>query len=113
LGAALLVGSNQGDVFTAIAALGLGGFPLLLILVDETDNGFANVYSTAVSIQNIKPRWRQLHLVIATTAAALAAAVLFQWNGQSLGGPYNNFLFAIGGIFVPLLGVLEIGSAHV
>jgi len=106
LGAALVVGTGQSDVLTGIAALGLGGFPLLLILVDETDNGFANIYSTAVSIQNIRPRWRQLPLVVGVTAVALAAAALLQWNGQSLGGAYNNFLFAIGGIFVPLLGVL-------
>jgi len=106
LGAALLVGTGQGDVFTAIAALGLGAFPLLLILVDETDNGFANIYSTVVSVQNIRPRWRQLRLVGAVTAVALAGAVLLQWNGQSLGGAFNNFLFGIGGIFVPLLGVL-------
>ena len=106
LGAALLVGSARGDVFTGIAALGLGAFPLLLILVDETDNGFADIYSTAVSVQNIRPRWRQLLLVVAATGLAIAAAVALQWNGQSLGGPFNNFLFAIGGIFVPLLGVM-------
>ncbi len=106
LGAALVVGTGRPDVLTGIAALGLAGFPLLLILVDETDNGFANIYSTAVSIQNIRPRWRQLPLVVGVTAVALAAAGVLQWNGQSLGGAYNNFLFAIGGIFVPLLGVV-------
>src|SRR3990170_2910970 len=106
LGAALLLGTGRPDVFTGIAALGLGALPLLFILVDETDNGFANIYSTAVSIQNIRPRWRQLSLVVGVTAIALAGAVLLQWNGQSLGGAYNNFLFAIGGVFVPLLGVL-------
>lgn len=106
LGAALLVGTGQPDVFTGIAALGLGVLPLLLILVDETDNGFANLYSTAVSIQNVRPRWRQLTLVLGATAVALAGAVVLQWDGQSLGGAYNTFLFAIGGVFVPLLGVL-------
>src|SRR3990172_6941378 len=100
LGAALLLGTGRPDVFTGIAALGLGALPLLFILVDETDNGFANIYSTAVSIQNIRPRWRQMSLVVGGTAIALAGAVLLQWNGQSLGGAYNNFLFAIRGGFV-------------
>ncbi len=106
VGAALVVGTGQPDVLAGIALLGFGTFPLLLILVDETDNGFANLYSTAVSMQNIRPRLRQLPLVVAVTAIALAAAALLQWSSQPLGGPYNNFLFAIGGIFVPLLGVL-------
>src|SRR3990170_2731322 len=93
LGAALVLGTGRPDVFTGIAALGLGALPLLFILVDETDNGFANIYSTAVSIQNIRPRWRQMSLVVGVTAIALAGAVLLQWNGQSLCGAYNNFLF--------------------
>src|SRR3990172_4065142 len=75
LGAALLLGTGRPDVFTGIAALGLGALPLLFILVDETDNGFANIYSTAVSIQNIRPRWRQMSLVVGVTVPLLGVLV--------------------------------------
>ena len=44
------------DILTTIAAGGVASFLALLALtVDETDEAFANVYSTAVSLQNFAP----------------------------------------------------------
>src|SRR2546426_2887454 len=74
IGAALLVWALQvpgtPNFLAAIGLLGLGAVPLLFILVDETDNAFANVYSTAVSIQNLAPRRRQFGFIVAATVIA-------------------------------------------
>ena len=109
LGAGLLAyGLTLGETnyLAVIGALGLGAFPLLIILVDETDNAFANVYSTAVSIQNLAPHRRQLAFIIGATAIALVASGTLWALGQGIGGAYETFLFLVGGLFVPLLGVV-------
>ena len=50
----------------AVAAGGVGAtLALLAVTVDETDEAFANVYSTAVSIQNLAPRLPQRALLVA------------------------------------------------
>src|SRR3970040_1860390 len=73
-GAAVLVvfglaGESTGAVPFVRAVVGtvLGSLVLLLIIVDETDNAFANVYSAAVSTQNIAPSMGQRGAVPANT----------------------------------------------
>ena len=108
--AVVVVTGGAPDFVAAIGLLNLGFLALLFILVDETDNAFANVYSTAVSVQNAAPRWRQLTLVIATTLIAVAFAVglqfLYPTPAVAVGSGFEGFLFLIGGLFVPLLGIL-------
>jgi len=109
LGAGLMalgIALGQPNFLAVIGLLGLGVFPLLIILVDETDNAFANIYSTAVSIQNLAPRRRQLTFIAAATVVAMAGAAFLWSRGEGLGGGYEGFLFLIGGLFVPLLGVV-------
>ena len=79
--------------------LTLGWLFLLVILSDETDNAFANVYSTAVSIQNFIAVPQRM-LAIAVGAAAFVLAVSVDLLG------YETFLLLIGGIFVSLFGVM-------
>ena len=44
-------------MLTTVAAGGVGSvLALLALTVDETDEAFANIYSAAVSIQNLLPR---------------------------------------------------------
>jgi len=109
LGAGLMalgIAIGQPNFLAVFGLLGLGAFPLLIILVDETDNAFANIYSTAVSIQNLAPRRRQLTFIAAATVIAMAGAAFLWSRGEGLGGGYEGFLFLIGGLFVPLLGVV-------
>lgn len=100
LGAALVVVMGITDIVSSIAALLLGNLALVLILVDETDNCFADIYSTAISIQNFAPRTRQWKLIMATTVIGLVLALTIPLT------EYEWFLLMIGGLFVPLLGVL-------
>jgi len=79
--------------------LTLGWMFLFVIMVDETDNAFANVYSTAVSVQNMVALPRQL-LVIGVGGAAFLLALSVDLLG------YETFLLLIGGVFVSLFGVM-------
>jgi nucleobase:cation symporter-1, NCS1 family len=89
------------DVLTTVAAGGVGSLLALLALtVDETDEAFANIYSTAVSLQNFVPRASQRLLIVIVSVAATAISL-----GINLTN-YQQFLLLLGAFFVPLFGVL-------
>jgi nucleobase:cation symporter-1, NCS1 family len=93
--------SEPATIFTAIVAGGAGSAVALLALtVDETDEPFANVYSAAVSIQNLLPAVSQRHLIYAVAGVAAAGALFVDIVA------YETFLFLLGSFFVPLFGVL-------
>jgi len=79
---------------------------LILILVDETDNAFADVYSAAVTFQNIRKKTRQFTVIIAATVISLIVALSLTWSQEPIGGGYETFLLLIGALFVPLLGIV-------
>jgi putative hydroxymethylpyrimidine transporter CytX len=84
----------------AVAAGGAGVLALLALTVDESDEAFADIYSTAVSIQNVAPRIPQAALIaLVGTLATIGAVVIDLRN-------YQTFLFLLGSVFVPLFGVL-------
>jgi putative hydroxymethylpyrimidine transporter CytX len=88
-------------ILTAIAGGGAAAaFALLALTVDETDEAFANVYSTAVSAQNILTRVSQRALVVLAAVIATAGALAIDMRS------YQRFLLLLGAVFVPLLGVL-------
>jgi nucleobase:cation symporter-1, NCS1 family len=93
--------SDPTELMTSIAAGGLAaGLALLALTVDETDEAFANVYSTAVSLQNVLPRAPQRLLIGLAATGATVGALLISW------AEYETFLFLLGSFFVPLFGVL-------
>ena len=87
-----------------LVAIAGGGFAaalaLLALTVDETDEAFANVYSAAVSTQNLTPRVSQRALIVGASVLATAGALAIDMRG------YQRFLLLLGAVFVPLLGVL-------
>jgi nucleobase:cation symporter-1, NCS1 family len=88
-------------ILTAIAGGGAAAaLALLALTVDETDEAFANVYSAAVSLQNLVPRVSQRALIVGTSALATAGALAIDMRS------YQRFLLLLGAVFVPLLGVL-------
>ncbi|NIQ05249.1 MAG: putative hydroxymethylpyrimidine transporter CytX [Candidatus Korarchaeota archaeon] len=100
LGAALVVLTDQANVVVAISSILLGGVALALIIVDETDNAFADIFSTGMSIKNLFPNANQRTLVTGATAIGLIIVLMLPL------GQYINFLYLIGGFFVPLFGVV-------
>lgn len=101
LGAALVVLLGIEDIVASIATLFFGWVALMLILVDETDNCFADIYSSAVSFQNIFPKTRQWKFIALVTGIGIALAM-----GIPI-AEYESFLLMIGALFVPLLGVVS------
>jgi NCS1 family nucleobase:cation symporter-1 len=104
LGAVLLLSKGPTDatsLMTAIVGGGLaGGLALFALGVDETKEPFANVYSTALSLQNLVPRASQRMLIlIAASVSTLGALTI----GLAR---YQTFLYLLGSFFVPLFGVL-------
>src|SRR5438552_3267361 len=62
-------------ILTAIAGGGAAAaLALLALTVDETDEAFANVYSAAVSVQNLVPRVSQRALIVGTAALSTIGA---------------------------------------
>jgi NCS1 family nucleobase:cation symporter-1 len=85
----------------AIAGGSIAGIMFLAgLLVGETDEAFADIYSGALSLKNVWPgaSQRALALGVAITATTLAAWLTMQ--------RYESFLFLIGSVFVPLFGIL-------
>jgi putative hydroxymethylpyrimidine transporter CytX len=104
LGAVLFFSRDITDAAAlpvAVAAGGIGAvLALLAVTVDETDEAFANVYSTAVSIQNLAPRVPQRALIVGVAGIATLGALTIDLLS------YESFLILLGSFFVPLFGVL-------
>lgn len=93
---------GEWDVISIIIAIQVMffGFLILLLIVDEADNAFADVYSAAVSAQDIFSKLSQKHLVVGLTATSTLLAMVVSIQ------QYEAFLLLIGAIFVPLFGVV-------
>jgi putative hydroxymethylpyrimidine transporter CytX len=105
LGAILVLAYPGKSIISSIISITFGGLALTILLVDETDNCFADIYSGAVSVQNVSPKSKQWKLIVAITAISVFLASLIPENWQSA---YQNFLLYIGAVFVPLLGVVAV-----
>ena len=104
LGAVLLLSHGLSDatsLLTAIAAGGVAsGLALFALGVDETKEPFANVYSTALSLQNLLPRASQRMLILIAASVSTVGALTIDL------AQYQTFLYLLGSFFVPLFGVL-------
>lgn len=100
LGALFMLALQAKDLLSAVLAIPAGAVALAILLVDETDEAFANIYSTSVSLQNLWPHAdrRRLAVGVGIVCSALAATIPL--------AQYEAFLFLIGAFFVPLFGVL-------
>jgi putative hydroxymethylpyrimidine transporter CytX len=87
-----------GDISSIIVSIQaiLFGFILLVMIVDEIDNAFADIYSAAVSSQNIFHNLNQRHLIIGFSGLSTVLAIFVSIEG------YEQFLFLVGALFVPL-----------
>ena len=97
--ALVTVARSPSDIYGAFIAVPLGTLAFALLAARELDQSFADVYSTVVSIQNLRPLWdrRVLALVVATLTTALALGINI--------ADYENFLVLLGSVFVPLTAV--------
>src|SRR3954452_9062565 len=95
-------GSSGLDIVDALLAVPLGALAVLVLVAVELDEAFANLYSTAVSAQNVVPRADRRLLALLVGAAATGLALTFDITA------YGPFLFLIGAVFVPLAGAFVV-----
>jgi putative hydroxymethylpyrimidine transporter CytX len=94
------VAPSDADLVTALLMAQGGLLALSLILVDEIDNAYGDVYSGAVSGHSLLARWsiRQWGLGLAVVCTVLALLLPM----HSL----EPFLMLLSSVFVPLYGVI-------
>ena len=91
---------NSDDIFAAFIALPVGSLGFAILAARELDQSFADVYSTAVSVQNLRPLWDRRVLAGLITVLTTAGAL---WLNIA---DYENFLTLLGSVFVPMSAVL-------
>jgi putative hydroxymethylpyrimidine transporter CytX len=102
LGVLAFAGLGGDDVIASLLAIPAGSLALFILAVDEIDEAFANIYSTAVSAQNVAPGVdrRVLAVAVGTLATVLALAIDIH--------QYESFLYLLGSVFVPLIAVFVV-----
>lgn len=101
LGVMVVSVAEPGTDMLAALLLAQGGLLALgLILVDELDNAYGDVYSGSVSAHSLLPAWRvrRWGLVLAGLCIALALVLPMQ--------TLEPFLLLLSSVFVPLYGVI-------
>jgi putative hydroxymethylpyrimidine transporter CytX len=91
---------NANDIYGAFIALPVGTIGFAILAARELDQSFANVYSTAVSTQNLRPMWDRRVLAVAIAALTTLLALTLTI------ADYENFLILLGAVFVPMSAVL-------
>jgi putative hydroxymethylpyrimidine transporter CytX len=91
---------NADNIFGAFIALPVGSLGFAILAARELDQSFADVYSTAISLQNLRPLWDRRVLAGLITALTTAGAL---WLNIA---DYENFLTLLGSVFVPMSAVL-------
>ncbi|HEY3596786.1 MAG TPA: putative hydroxymethylpyrimidine transporter CytX, partial [Paraburkholderia sp.] len=101
LGAVYGLAAGGGDAMltTALAQAG-GGLALLLVLIDETDNAFADVHSAAVSTGTF---WTRASVPMLSAGYGTLCTLIALFVPMA---KYQNFLLLIGSVFAPLFGVV-------
>jgi purine-cytosine permease-like protein len=93
---------DTGHIWGAFIAVALGKVAFAILAIREIDQSFCNVYSTAVSTQNLRPRWDRRILALGIGSVATALALAIDINN------YASFLSLIGSVFVPMFAVLVV-----
>jgi nucleobase:cation symporter-1, NCS1 family len=102
LGVLATLSFGGADVVASLLAIPAGALALLILVVDELDEAFADLYSTVVSVQNVRPsldrRWLAIGIGTLATVLALTIDIV----------AYESFLLLIGSVFVPLFGTFAV-----
>ena len=97
-----LVGNDDGRVWSVFVAAPLGALFFGILVLREADQSFANVYSTAMSLQNLMPRVDRRLFSVAIGVLTTLIALVVDVNS------YGAFLSVIGAVFVPMFAVLVV-----
>jgi putative hydroxymethylpyrimidine transporter CytX len=94
------VAQDGEKIFDLFIGLPLGVLAFAILVIRECDQSFANVYSTAISLQNLRPSLDRRVLTVSIGALITTLALTVNIDD------YANFLYLIGGVFIPMSGTL-------
>ena len=100
LGLTAALATGTADIVGILTGLGMGAAALFIVAFSTLTTAFLDVYSSAVSTQNLFPHLRERHLILAAGAIGTLVAAFFPIER------YESFLLFIGGVFVPLFGIV-------
>jgi putative hydroxymethylpyrimidine transporter CytX len=92
----------QHNLFAAFIAVPVGWLAFAVLIARELDESFANVYSTVVSVQNLRPLADRR--VMAVVVGAITTGFALALNIKA----YADFLYLIGSTFVPMFAVFVV-----
>ncbi len=98
LGAAIFVGNS--DIVPILMKAGLGIAAMLIVILSTVTTTYLDVFSTAESIRNIKPKWDSKPIGITVCAIGTMIAIFIPIT------LYEDFLYMIGSVFVPMAVIL-------
>ncbi len=101
LGVMVVSTAEPGAGLVTALLLAQGGLVALgLILIDELDNAYGDVYSGAVSTHSLLPRWSVRRWGLLLAALCIAFALVLPMHSL------EPFLLLLSSVFVPLYGVI-------
>jgi NCS1 family nucleobase:cation symporter-1 len=101
LGVMVVSTTEPGTSLVTALLLAQGGLVALgLVLIDELDNAYGDVYSGAVSAHSLRPRWSVRHWGLSLAALCIVLALLLPMHAL------EPFLLMLSSVFVPLYGVI-------
>ncbi|MFN5940956.1 MAG: purine-cytosine permease family protein [Polaromonas sp.] len=100
LGVLIAITTPSTDLVAALLLAQGGLIALGLILIDEVDNAYGDVYSGAVAGHSLKPSWSVRKIGIGFAAVCTALALVLPMHAL------EPFLLMLSSVFIPLYGVI-------
>ncbi len=100
LGVLVAITTPSTDLVTALLLAQGGLIALGLILIDEVDNAYGDVYSGAVASHSLKPGWTVRRWGMAMAVGCTALALVLPMHSL------EPFLLMLSSVFIPLYGVI-------
>ena len=100
LGVLIAITTPSTDLVAALLLAQGGLIALGLILIDEVDNAYGDVYSGAVAGHSLKPSWSVRSIGMGFAAVCTALALVLPMHAL------EPFLLMLSSVFIPLYGVI-------
>ena len=100
LGVLIAITTPSTDLVAALLLAQGGLIALGLILIDEVDNAYGDVYSGAVAGHSLRPSWSVRNIGIGFAAVCTALALVLPMHAL------EPFLLMLSSVFIPLYGVI-------
>ena len=100
LGVLIAITTPSTDLVAALLLAQGGLIALGLILIDEVDNAYGDVYSGAVAGHSLKPSWSVRNIGMGFAAVCTSLALVLPMHAL------EPFLLMLSSVFIPLYGVI-------